>query len=125
MAHQQRGRGAVGELRGIAGGDEFALGFTHCPSFHTGLSLVTGSSSLVSARLHFVALGDHVFVAGGLAFLVEQLLAGRQRHDFVVEQAGPGRPRCAAGSAANTRPGRRARCRSGWATISAVSSIWM
>src|SRR5690554_5810152 len=85
-AHQQAGGSAVGKLRGVTGGDVLALldPFTVLPYRRQALQAFQRGARAVA----LVAISGHLLMPGRFAFLVEQQLAGRQRHDFLGEQTG-------------------------------------
>ena len=77
--HHDHGRGAVGELRGVAGGRGAAR--------VDGLQRREPLEGGVGARA-LVAIERHLLRVGGLRHLVGDLHGGRERHDLLGELAG-------------------------------------
>ena len=78
--HQHAGRSAVGQLRGVAGGDELA-GAAHGRQF--GQGLVGGAGAVAG-----VVVNRHFLVRDFLGFLVGDRHGGGYGNDFVLEAAG-------------------------------------
>ena len=83
--HHQHGSGAVRKLRGVAGSDILALLDDHAAAED---GRKAGEAFIGCARTVAVVLvGDDVLEGFFLGFLVDQLHAGFQRHDFLCHVA--------------------------------------
>ena len=84
--HHQAGRGAVGELGGVAGGDVLALGdpLAVLPHRREGRQALEAGLGAVA----LVAGGGDLAMARRLTLVIEQQLPGGERHDLVVEAPG-------------------------------------